>query len=287
MEPAKILAVTKQIDDIQKAYNTLMGDQVAFACLLMGIYGSGKTRCSCTGRLPILVDVFDPNGTVIFHTDPYLNQLRMERKIILRPFWKEDSQNPTEYKRWEKQWRDDCKSGFLSLFGTYVIDSGTSWIEAMANYISHTKGGTRNYSIDGKILTGNLEIQDYIPMYNIIMDLIKISSSQGCDLVYNAHLLTIEDEVTGTVVTVLDTFKRLKSKIPKCFSEKYVLMKQLAPDGAKHILLTHSTGKYEASSQLKASGKILSREEPDLKKLLEKAGLPIEDKPIPWIKKGG
>ncbi len=282
--PIEILEVTKQIEEIDQQYKEMMGESTAISILLMGIYGSGKTRCACTGRLPILVDVFDPKGSVIFHTDPYLNELRKVGKIKLRPFWKENSQAPTEYMRWEKQWQEDCKSGFLSLFGTYVIDSGTTWIEAMGNYISKTQGGKRDYKLGSRILTGNLEIQDYIPMYNMILDAMKLSSSHGCDFIYTAHLLTIEDEITGRITAVLDTYKRLKSKIPKLFSEKYVMNKRESGTGVKHELLLHSTGKFEASSQLMASGKIKDVEEPNLKELLKKAGLPVEDKPIPWIK---
>lgn len=276
------LEVTKQIEEIQQMYKEMMGEQLAFSCLLMGIFGSGKTRCSCTGRLPILVDMFDPKGSIIFHTDPYLKQLVEEKKLIIRPFSAENSQAPTEFERWERQWTEDCKSGFLSYFGTYVIDSGTTWLEAMANYISRKKGGKRDYMLAGRTLTGNLEIQDYIPMYNMVMDMVKISSSQGCDFIYTAHLLTVEDEITGRVIAALDTYKRLRSKIPKLFSEKYVMSKEQTSQGPVHELLIHSTGKYEASSQLMASGKLNDIEEPDLKKLLEKAGLPTDDKPVEW-----
>jgi len=278
----EILEVKKQITEIEQKYKELMGEQTYFSCLLMGIFGSGKTRCACTGRLPILIDMFDPRGGLLLESDPVLKQLRAESKLKVRPFWNENSQNPSEYQRWERQWQEDCKSGFLSLFGTYVIDSGTSWLEAMSNYISRKKGGKRNYELGGKIFTGNLEIQDYIPMYNMVMDMIKITSSQGCDFIYTAHLLLVEDEVTGKVTAVLDTYKRLRSKIPKLFSEKYVVSKKETSQGPIHELLIHSTGKYEASSQLMSSGKLGDIEEPNIKKLLEKAGLNTQDKPITW-----
>lgn len=260
-----------------------------FSALVKGVEGSGKTRFACTGRLPILVDVFDPKGYVIYETDPVLKQLREEKKLIVRFYTKEDSQNPSEFAKWNSQWQKDCKEGFLSLFGTYVLDSGTSWMEAMANYISVKKG--RKYNLGGVLLTGNLEIQDYIPMYNMVMDLIKITSSQGCDFVYLAHLIRVpvmqqnhkgEMQETGQTITELDIYNRLKSKVPKLFSEKYCMVKKPTSDGARRVLITDATGEYEASSQLKASGKINAQEEPDIKKLLEKAGLPIEDKPLLW-----
>jgi hypothetical protein len=146
---SETLEVKKKIEEIEQMYKDMIGEQISFS-------------------------MFDPKGSIIFHTDPYLKQLIEEKKLIVRPFSAENSQRPTEYQRWEAQWTEDCKTNFLSLFGTYVIDSGTTWLEAMANYISRKKGGKRNYELAGRTLTGNLEIQDYIPMYNMVMDLIKI-----------------------------------------------------------------------------------------------------------------
>lgn len=286
------LEAQKRIEQIRAEYIASTGENTSFSALIKGVEGSGKTRLAATGRLPILVDLFDPKGYVLYHSDPILKQLMEEKKIIVRFFTKEDSKNPTEYKRWETQWMQDVKSGFLKLFGTYVLDSGTSWMEAMANYIIRKKGGKRLYQIEpGVNLTGNLEIQDYQPIYNLVMDMIKMSSAQGCDFIYLAHLvrvpvmertLTGELQETGRTITEMDIYNRLKSKVPKLFSEKYCMIKKPSREGVKHILLLESTGEYEASSQLKASGKLNAEEEPDLKKLLTKAGLPAEDKPLIW-----
>lgn len=265
------LEATKQVEEIQRMYQEMMGDQVAFSALIAGIQGVGKSTFCCTGRLPILIDVFDPRGTVFIHVHPELKKLYEEKKIIVRPYWNEDSKNPSEYQRWESQWQEDCKSGFLSMFGTYVIDSGTTMIEAMSNYIRKKKARG-----------DNLQVQDYIPLYNTIMDIIKISNSQGCDFLYTGHLLTIQDEVTGEVKAELDTYLRLRSKIPKLFTEKYVLLKEKTSSGPAHVLYTHSTGRYEASSQLAAGGKLPAKVEPNLKALLELVGLPTTDKEITW-----
>jgi len=265
------LEVTKQIEQIENMYKEMMGEQLSFSALIAGIQGVGKSTFACSGRLPVLIDVFDPKGTLFIHSHPELKQLYKEKKILIRPYWNENSENPTEYKRWEDQWKDDCKSGFLNLFGTYVIDSGTTMVEAMSNYTRKRKGRTEN-----------LAIQDYIPIYNALMDMIKITSSQGCDFLYIAHLTTLQDEVTGEVKSELDTYKGLRSKIPKLFTEKYVLQKQRSAQGPKHILLTHSTGRFEASSQFASSGNIPDEVEPNLKELLKLAELPTDDKPITW-----
>ena len=265
------LEVNKQVEEIQGMYKEMMGEQVAFSAIVSGIQGVGKSTFACTGRLPILIDVFDPKGTLFIHSHPELKKLLESGQIIIRPYWNEDSKNPTEYLRWEKQWKEDCKSGFFNQFGTYVIDSGTTLIEAMSNYIRMKKNRT-----------DNLAIQDYIPLYNAMMDIVKITSSQGCDFIYIAHMVTIQDEVTGEVKSELDTYKGLRSKIPKLFTEKYVLMKKRSPSGPKHVLLTHSTGQFEASSQFASSGNIPDEVEPNLKELLKLAGLPVDDKPITW-----
>ncbi len=266
------LEAIKQVEEIQNLYKDLMGDAViTFSALVKGIEGSGKTLFSCTGRKPILVDLFDPKGSVIFHTHPMLKEMIEKKELLVRPYTKEISTDPTEYIKWQEQWQEDCKSGFLSMFGTYVIDSGTTMLEAMSNYTRKKKGRG-----------DNLAIQDYIPMYNAIMDMIKFSSSQGCDFIYIGHLQQAQDESTGRFVTELDTYKGLKGKIPKLFSEKYCLVKEETSQGVVHKLLTHSTGRFEASSQLAASGNIPAVAEPNLKELLEKAGLSMADKEIVW-----
>jgi len=269
MEP---LEAKKRIDEIREQYTKVTGgDVVGYSALIKGIEGSGKTTFATTGRLPILIDLFDSRGFVLFHTDPELIAMRERGELIVRPFIDEDSTKPTEYARWEKQWKEDVKSGFLGLFGTYVIDSGTTWMEALSNYIRVKKGRG-----------DNLQLQDYVPIYNLVMDIIKISTSQGCDFIYIAHLIRLQEGDTGWT-TEMDIYKGLKSKIPKLFAEKYCLVKKPSAHGAKHELLIHSTGRYEASSQLKGRGdKLKSIEEPNLKKLLEKAGLSTKDKPLLW-----
>lgn len=267
------LEVKKKIEDIHQLYQELMGEgKSALSALVTGIQGVGKSSFACTGRLPILIDVFDPKGTLFIHVNPTLRQLYEERQIIIRPFWAENSEHPTEFSRWIKQWQEDCASGFLSMFGTYVIDSGTTMVEAMANYYRMKKGRG-----------DNLQVQDYIPLYNTVMDIVKISNSQACDFIYIGHLLTVQDEVTGEVKAELDTFSRLRSKIPKLFTEKYVMIKKKTPKGVEHVILLTSTGRYEASSQLASSG-LLENEisPPNLKTLLEIVGLPTTDKELQW-----
>ena len=66
------------------------------------------------------------------------------------------------YKAWEEQWERDIRDGFLSNFGTYAIDSLSTLMDAMSNKMSKDKGRSG----------GALAIQDYIPLYNTIKDII-------------------------------------------------------------------------------------------------------------------
>jgi hypothetical protein len=259
------LEAIKTASDIQATYSTLIGAYVAPAFLLMGLAGSGKTSTALTGRTPILIDMFDTKGYILMHSNPKYKQMMAEGNLFVRLYTKEDSKKPTEYKKWADQWEKDCKTGFLNFFGTYVIDSGTTWLEAMSNYIMAQKKRVEN-----------LAIQDYTPIYNTVVDTIKISCSQGCDFIYIAHTVTVKDEITEEIVTELDTYNRLKSKIPKLFSEKYHCVTSRVPTGVKYELLTSSAGRYTASTQLQ---NLNQKEEPNIKSLLEKAQLESKNKP--------
>ena len=266
----EILEAKRMAEEYQRLYSELVGSRQSFSCLVMGLFGAGKTTFACTGRLPILVDTFDPNGTIIFQTDPFLRDLVQKGALVTRTFWNESTHSPTEYQKWEKIWQDDCKSGFIGRFGTYCIDSGTTQLEAITNYIAYKKGRG-----------DNLQIQDYPIIYNIIRDIVKISSSQGADFIYTGHLVDARNDLTSEVMAELDTYQRLKSRLPLLFTEKYVIMEKQTSKGVEHILLTEPRGRFRASTQLGAKGIFKAEEVPNIKELLKKAGMQSEDKPLP------
>jgi hypothetical protein len=241
-----------------------------FSALIQGLPGSGKTSLAATGRLPVLIDSFDPLNTLV---------LRDEVKkgdVVVRAFWNESSKNPTEYGRWEKMWDKDTSTGFIGMFGTYVIDSTSTWIDCLTWEYCRRKGRANNMP----------EIQDYPIIYNIIKDHIKISATQGADFILTAHLIAYQDEISGRTYSEIDTYKKLKSRIPLLFTEKYVTTAKEVPktkenpSGIKHVLLTSAAGRYNASTQLGKNGIFDAEEEPNIKALLKKAGLSTEDKKI-------
>ena len=262
MENKKEKTFKERLEEIRKI-NYLDQSDTNFTVLVSGLPGSGKTSFIATGRRPILVDMFDPRGSII------LEKGIKEGWIVVRKFWNELSSRPTEYQRWYRMWEDDIKTGFLNNFGTYAIDSLTTLIHALSNEIGRRKGRE----------PGTLAVQDYQPLYATVRDIIKLTSTQNVDFILTAHLVNSEDDVTGEVVTELDTYKRLRSQIPLLFTEKYVLMVKATSSGAERILLTDYYRRFRASTQLGANGKFAREEVPNIKELLKKAGYPTEDKP--------
>ncbi len=268
MTDEQLLKARKQIEDIRKLYQENKVGQ-KFSILLMGLFGTGKTSFIATGRKPILIDSFDPNGTVVLERT---HKEDIEKgDILIRTWWNESARRPQQYKIWERQWEQDIKSGFLNLFGTYGIDSATTFIDALANEI-----GTREKS--AKLPVGALAQSDYQPLYATLKDVIKLTSNQDVDFVLTAHLVDVQDELTGEIRSEIDTFRKLKSQIPLLFTEKYVISTQNTSKGLEYQLYTQDFRRFRASTQIGA--RVFERVEvPDLKYLRKKAGMSIEDKP--------
>lgn len=257
------LDITKRIVDIREMYS--QAETGGYSALIMGEFGTGKTSLFRTCPKPVLIDMFDPRGHLVLRDE-------IEKgEIYIRPFYNESYKKPTEYIRWEKQWEEDIKTGFLDNFATYGIDSATTFIQSMANQISKMEGRPK----------GSLAIQDYNIIYNTIRDIIKITSFEAnCVFLLTAHLVTDKDEVTQEIKAELDIYKRLKSQLPLLFTEKYVLGTKSTSRGVEYELLTAPTGRYRASTQLGKDGLFNVREKPDIKYLIEKAGMSYPDKPL-------
>lgn len=248
-------------------YSQTSVDIQNFSALIMGIYGSGKTTFLTTGVKPILIDSFDPRGTIGI-------ELALENEIkagnlVIRKWWDETSSSPKVYKEWEKQWMKDVETGMLKHFGTYAIDSATTFIDALANQVAYQAGRKDR----------QLAIQDYPVIYNTLKNVIKMSAAQETNFLLTAHLVTTQDEITGEVLAELDTYKKLKSQIPLLFTEKYIIITKQTPKGVERVILTQPTGRYVASSQFALKGLLEPKEVADLKVIMKKAGLSTTDKP--------
>lgn len=243
--------------------------QQSFSAIIKGLEGAGKTTLLCTGPKPWLIDSFDPKGTVGIELT-YADEIK-KGNLLIRKFWNEDFENPTEYLKWEKFHEEDKRTGFLNYFGIYAIDSFTTFLDAMANQMSKYMRRDRKVQ--------KLAINDYLVIYDQMKSIVKTSSSFNCNFLMTAHLETYIDKITEETRTEIKGYKGLKTDIPLLFTEKYVLETEETAKGIKHILYTRAAGKFRASTQLGANGKLNDQEEPDIKKILEKTGFTYEDKP--------
>jgi hypothetical protein len=241
-----------------------IGDDKTFTGLLMGTFSTGKTSLLGTGRLPVLIDSFDPGGTVV------LRQKLESGEVLVRDWSIDNYKQPTAYTKWEAQWEQDIRNGFLKNFGTYAIDSLTTFITALSNHISKKAGRP----------PATLAIQDYTLIYATLRDIISLSSAQGCDFLMTAHLTLNKDDLTGEIIAEIDTYNKLKTLLPVLFSERYVLRKVEKASGITYEVLTNDQGRYKAGSRLANEGKIETVEKPNIKAILKKAGYNIDDKPL-------
>ena len=261
-----------------------------FSLLLSGKPGTGKTRILYTARRPVLIDLFDPNktlvldiltgGKVCYFTGNEIPEAELEYDFFCRRFHNEHHARPTEYERWRKQFDRDLVSGFFNLFGTYSLDSHTNWLAFATNYLIK-KLALRDKK--GKLLN-QLTLRDYPHIYNEARDVIFQMSGPVCDFIMTTHADLVQDldekgNSLGPKYMKLMTYNQLQTILPSNFTEHYIACKEETSKGTDYYLLTGMKNKYVGMTALGAEGKLDLQEKPDLKAILRKVGLEPSDRP--------
>jgi hypothetical protein len=101
-----------------------------------------------------------------------------------------------------------------------------------------------------------------------------------CNFVLTGHLKPVHGEEGGIDKYVVHTTGNLAVSVPAEFSEMWVMDPKKRGSDVNYRILTRSTGVRTARSRLAADGLLETYEDPDMKAILKKAGLPIEDKPF-------
>jgi hypothetical protein len=247
--------------------------QQRFSALVTGESGSGKTFLCRTARRPIHIDSFDPGGTKC------IRDLIARGHAVADTRWEaEDPFIPSQFGEWMRTVDERIKSGYFEHFGTYVLDSASSWGDSVMNY--QLKGANR--AGEAPKFT-----KDYTPQKVWMINYIKKLMTIPCDFILTGHLKMIEETVGKTKDG--DEIKRIKYRflttgqamvtIPMQFDELYVIVGKETSSGIVRKLLTDAQGTYMARSRLRADGKLDAEEEPDIKKMLKKIGIKWEDKP--------
>lgn len=246
--------------------------QKRFSALVTGETNAGKTFLLRTCRKPIHIDSFDPGGTKC------LRDLIVSGDVIADTRWEDDDPyNPKAFAEWMKAVDLRFHLKYFEQFGTYCIDSATTFGEAVMSYQLGMK------SRAGEVPQHR---HDYNPQKVFMINYIKKLMTLPCDFILTGHLrenrkVLYVDQKTGVskdeVTYRFYTTGQAVVTIPLLFDEIYVLKGK--GENPKREMLIDSLGEYIARSRLKGEGKLSSVEPPDIKALLKKAGFPHEDKP--------
>jgi len=248
--------------------------QKRFSALITGETNAGKTYLLRTCRKPIHVDSFDPGGTKC------LRDLIESGDVVADTRYEnDDPYDPKAFAEWMKNVDIRFNIKYYNMFGTYCLDSATTFGEAVMNY------GLGENSRAGE--TPQMR-RDYVPQKTFMTNYLRKLMNLPCDFILTGHLREIRkvisvDTKTGVVREDVKyrfyTVGQAVVTIPLLFDEIYVLTGKEGREGPQREMLIDSLGTYNARSRLKANGKLSSIEPPNIKALLRKAGFNSEDKP--------
>jgi len=256
--------------------------QKRFSALITGETNAGKTYLLRTCRKPIHIDSFDPGGTKC------LRDLINSGDVIADTrFEDDDPYNPKAFAEWMKAVDLRFHIKYFEQFGTYCLDSATTFGEAVMNY------GLGDKNRAGE--TPQMR-HDYMPQKTFMTNYIRKLMTLPCDFILTGHLRELRkvlsvDTKSGVVREEVKyrfyTTGQAVVTIPLLFDEIYVITGEEGREGPKRKMLIDSMGTYVARSRLKSKGLLNSIEEPDIKALLKKAGFDPSDKPSLSTQKGG
>ena len=259
------MEVQTEVSKLQEIYRTTPRSST-YNFLLLGEMGSGKSFLLHTARKPIHYDCFDPGGT------RNLEDLIKKGELVPDIRWnKDDPKNPSVFREWEVATKERLKSGYFSNFGTYCLDSSTTWADAiMAQQLKN----------EGRAGEAPKWSTDYVPQKVRIQNWLKILIALPCDFILTGHLEGVLDEVAGKMSYRYMVTGKAAITIPILFDEIYVMDPKGTASGVKYQILTQSTGRHLARSRMAKKGLLDTYEEPNIKKMLAKCGFPTTDKPL-------
>lgn len=264
MPKQKTIDLSDYIRDVRGMYKEDLA-QGTFNALVLGEMGSGKTHSLLTARQPILLHSFDPGGSKLRP----MKQAQKEGWLVADTRYESDNpSNPHAFSLWEKEFEKLFNSNAFEHFGTYCIDSFTTWVNAIKHQILKNQGRK----------DGIMAQHDWQVLKNTVEDSINVMTGLPCDVILTGHLTTEKDDVTGRIKAILQSIPSLQTSLPILFDEIYVIESNETSKGIERKFITANTGKYQARTRV-GSGVFELREDPNYKKLLKKAGMTVEDKP--------
>lgn len=268
------LDITAEVAKLKEMY-AAKGKGKKYNLIIYGDKGSGKSTIFRTARKPVFIDSFDPGGTIVLRDE-------IEKgTIVVDTRWEDDDpKDPHVFKEWDVEFHRRKKEGFFDMFATYGIDSFTTFSIVAMNAVLKKRGRA-----GGVPSTGAGEENDYVLQMLYLENSLAGMFNLPCDLVVTAHPDADKDDTTGKIFVGPLITGKAKIRIPLLFDEMYYAKSEATKDGVTYSVLTKLTGTFKVSSRLSNKGQLEMYEEPNIKKILRKCGLPDIDKEIPWLTK--
>lgn len=257
IKPVVETPVQKEIKLLKNYYEKDQA-QKRFSALITGESGSGKTFLVKTMKKPIHIDSFDAGGT------KGLKDEILKGNIVVDTFYeKENPYSPTAFAEWKKRTDNRIRTDYYSHFGTYVLDSATTFSEAIMNYVL-----SKNERAGGAPVWN----KDYTPQKFFLINYIKKLMTIPCNFILTGHLRMIEEQVTPEIKHIMFRFLatgQAMVTIPLLFDEQYVMLREETSRGSEYKILIESQGRYLARSRLKGGKKLSDKQEANMAKLLK------------------
>ena len=196
--------------------------QHSLKILVVGEKGSGKTRLLRTARRPIHVDSFDPGGTQVL--DDLINRGDIVADV---KYETEDPLKPWAFAEWRRNFEARANSKYFESFGTYCLDSCTTWSDAIMNWVL-CQAKDKTGKPDSRAGEAPKWQADYTPQKVQITNYLKKMLALPCDLIVTGHIngvyehrwnsISQEDEPVLTGYRFLSTGKGTVI-IPLLFSD--------------------------------------------------------------------
>lgn len=237
--------------------------------LLLGRYGSGKTFLARTMPGPVLIDCFDPGGTI--GLQPQIES----GTIIADTRWSQDDPlRPTVFTAWLRAMNERIQAGLFDTLGTYVLDSTTFLDATIMNEVMR-KAGLPGSEPRGK--------DDYIPAKAALTKVLRQIANLPCHTVVTGHLKDVKDREGNLLRTQFLVIGDGAERLPALFDEVWIMAPKRVPksaqnpDGLEYRIQTQPDGMLQARSRLAGLGKLSMYEPADFTAVLQKSGRQLKN----------
>ena len=235
--------------------------------LLTGESGTGKTTLLKTCPFPIHVDSFDPTGTKSVRD--YIEKGHIIPDIRYED---EDPMNPTAFKSWMREFEARRVGKYFEAIGTYMIDSASTFVDAIMNYVQNNPGG----SGAGKVPVWN---KDYHPQKVLIKNWLRKCMNLPCHFILTGHLEPQKDKEGNIIAKRFLMAGKGAIVVPLLFDEIWVTDSKETSSGVEYFIRLVNNGMLLARSRLAGTGCLDAIEKPNFRNIIKKAGMNYKDKP--------